>query len=168
MTLWEPSSQGSPHLQTQFNDGSRFTLSWPYLIFPFHVLPSAVHPTGFTFCFFPDFLAIFIMLSSNKINNIRKTRVLAISPGIINCTQIGQSSWGNKLRKSDKLFITSLPWNVSCISQQQNRRSKNRWKNKFTVKCFLHLMANLLNQDRFGWKGKLNSDPVRAYLTRVT
>ena len=37
----------------------------PSLIYPFHLLPSSVvHPIGFSFCFFPDFLAIFIFLSS--------------------------------------------------------------------------------------------------------
>ena len=39
----------------------------PSLIFPFHLLPSPVHPTGFSFCFFTGFLAIFISLSSNNI-----------------------------------------------------------------------------------------------------
>ena len=38
------------------------------LIFPFHLLPSPVHPTGFSFCIFPGFLAIFILMSSS--NNI--------------------------------------------------------------------------------------------------
>ena len=33
----------------------------PSLIFPFHLLPSPVHPTGFFFCIFPGFLAIFIL-----------------------------------------------------------------------------------------------------------
>ena len=36
------------------------------LIFPFHILPSTVHHTGFFICFFPGFLAIFIMSSSNN------------------------------------------------------------------------------------------------------
>ena len=36
------------------------------LLFPFHLLPSPVNPTGFSFCFF---LAIFTLLSSNKNNN---------------------------------------------------------------------------------------------------
>jgi len=40
----------------------------PSLIFPFHLLPSPVHPTGFSFCFFPAFVAIFILLSSNNSN----------------------------------------------------------------------------------------------------
>ena len=38
----------------------------PSLIFPFHLLPSPVHPTGFSFRFFHGFLAIFILLSSNR------------------------------------------------------------------------------------------------------
>ena len=32
---------------------------------PFHLLPSPVHNTGFSFCFFPGSLAIFILLSNN-------------------------------------------------------------------------------------------------------
>ena len=36
----------------------------------FHLLASPVHPTGFSSYFFPGFLAIFILLSSN--NNILK------------------------------------------------------------------------------------------------
>ena len=36
------------------------------LYFLFHLLFSPVLPTGFTFCSFPGFLAIFIMLSSNN------------------------------------------------------------------------------------------------------
>ena len=39
-----------------------------YAFFYFHFLPSMGHPTGFSFCFFFGFLAIFILLSSN--NNI--------------------------------------------------------------------------------------------------
>ena len=39
------------------------------LLFPFHLLPSPVHPTGFSSCSFPGFLAIFTLLSSNIINN---------------------------------------------------------------------------------------------------
>ena len=38
-------------------------------IFAFHILPSPVHPTGFFFCLFPDFLAIFTLLSPNNNNN---------------------------------------------------------------------------------------------------
>ena len=29
----------------------------PSLMFPFHLLPSPVHPTGFSFCFFPGMIA---------------------------------------------------------------------------------------------------------------
>ena len=39
------------------------------LLVPFHLLPTTVHPTGFCFCLFPGFLAIFILLSSNNNNN---------------------------------------------------------------------------------------------------
>ena len=38
------------------------------LLFPFNFLPSPVYPTGFYFCFFPGFLTIFALMSSN--NNI--------------------------------------------------------------------------------------------------
>ena len=37
----------------------------PSLWFPFYLLPSPVHPTGFPFCFFCGLLAVFILLSSN-------------------------------------------------------------------------------------------------------
>ena len=40
----------------------------PSLAFPFHFLLSPVHPTGFSFYFFPGFLAIFTLLSSNNNN----------------------------------------------------------------------------------------------------
>ena len=35
-------------------------------MFPFHLLPYPVHPTRFSLCFFPGFLAIFILLSSRQ------------------------------------------------------------------------------------------------------
>ena len=38
-------------------------------IFPFHLLPSPVHPTRFFFYIVPGFLAIFILLISNNNNN---------------------------------------------------------------------------------------------------
>ena len=41
---------------------------YPSPIFPFHLSPSPVHPTEFSFCFFPAFLAIFILSSNN--NNV--------------------------------------------------------------------------------------------------
>ena len=40
----------------------------PSLIFPFHLLPYPVHPTGFSFFFFPGFLDIFTLLPSNNNN----------------------------------------------------------------------------------------------------
>ena len=46
---------------------------YPTLIFPFHILPYPVQPTGFSFGYFPGFLAIFILLSSNN-NNLFCTR----------------------------------------------------------------------------------------------
>ena len=38
----------------------------PSLIFPFYLIPSPVDLTGFSFCFFPGFLAIYILLSANN------------------------------------------------------------------------------------------------------
>ena len=39
-----------------------------FFILLFHLLPSPVYPTGFSFGFFPGFLAIFILLLSNNNN----------------------------------------------------------------------------------------------------
>ena len=39
----------------------------PSLIFLFRLLPSPVHLTGFSFYMFPDFLVIFILLSSTRL-----------------------------------------------------------------------------------------------------
>ena len=47
-----------------------------FIILPFHLSPSPVHPTRFSFCFFPGFLAIFILLSSNNNNRKRGSVVL--------------------------------------------------------------------------------------------
>ena len=44
----------------------------PSLIFPFHLLSSPVHPTGFSVYIFPGFLDIFILLSTNN-NNLYST-----------------------------------------------------------------------------------------------
>ena len=58
------------HFQTQLQDGSRvLCFLEPSLIFPFHLSPSPVHLTEFSFYIFLGFLAIFPMLSSNS-NNI--------------------------------------------------------------------------------------------------
>ena len=46
LKLSEPTSLGSPHLQTQI----QAVLVCPLLLFPVHLLPSPVHPTGFSFC----------------------------------------------------------------------------------------------------------------------
>ena len=43
----------------------------PSLIFPFHLLLSPVHTAGFSYCFFPGFLVIFILLiwkNNNKLH----------------------------------------------------------------------------------------------------
>ena len=40
----------------------------PFLTYPFYLLPSQVHPTGFSFCFLPGFLANFVFLLSNNKN----------------------------------------------------------------------------------------------------
>ena len=44
-------------------------------IFPFQLLPSPVHPIGFSFYFFPGFLAIFILLSLNNNNMHNKVHI---------------------------------------------------------------------------------------------
>ena len=50
-----------------------FYLLCTLLLFAFHLLPSPVHPTGFSFYFFPGFLAIFTLLSLNSNNLIEST-----------------------------------------------------------------------------------------------
>ena len=61
--LWEPTSQGSPHLQTQMQAIPVLASLHPYLIsFSSFTLPVSSLLT----CFFPGFLAIFIMLSSQQ------------------------------------------------------------------------------------------------------
>ena len=42
-----------------------------FLLFPFYLLPSPVHPTGFSYCFFPDFIT-----TTTKISSFRQTYVL--------------------------------------------------------------------------------------------
>ena len=42
------------------------------LIFPFYLLPSPVHPTGFSFCIFPGLLAIFTLPSNKNRTIVRK------------------------------------------------------------------------------------------------
>ena len=42
-------------------------LTFSYISFSYFTSP--VHPTGFSFCFFPGFLAIFILLSSSNNNS---------------------------------------------------------------------------------------------------
>ena len=50
------------------------------LLFPFHLLPYPVHPTEFSFCFFPGFLVIFTLLSSNNsINNNSISLLLSLN-----------------------------------------------------------------------------------------
>ena len=62
------------HLTSNLNSKTVPVLSSlnPSLIFPFHHLPSPVHPTGFTFRVFPGFLVIFTLSSSNNNNNNRQ------------------------------------------------------------------------------------------------
>ena len=58
---------------SSFFPGAPYRISHPYLPWlPCHfylVVIEQQHPTGFSFCFFPGFLAIFTRLSSNN-NNI--------------------------------------------------------------------------------------------------
>ena len=60
---------------TRFTSPRNLTPRWfpsyllcTLLLFPFHLLPSSVHPTRFSFWFFSGFLAIFSLLSSNNSN----------------------------------------------------------------------------------------------------
>ena len=55
-------------IKPQHHGNIRYLENLPSLAFPFHLLPSPVHPTGSSFCFFPGFLAIFILLPSNNKN----------------------------------------------------------------------------------------------------
>ena len=48
------------HITSKLN--SKMVSVLPSLIFPIYLLPCPVHPTGFSFCFFPGFLAIFIFV----------------------------------------------------------------------------------------------------------
>ena len=52
-----------------FQDGSRFAFSPPFSYIHFHISPSPVPPTGFSFYIFSGFLAMFILFSFNN-NNI--------------------------------------------------------------------------------------------------
>ena len=61
----KPTSQGSLHLQTQIHTVPALPSLYPSLT-SIYLLPSSVHPTRFPFCFFPDFLVIFTLLSSNN------------------------------------------------------------------------------------------------------
>ena len=63
--LREPTSQESPHLQTQLQAIPVLSSLYPFLI-NFSSLPSPVHSTGFSLCFFPGFLAIFALMSSKN------------------------------------------------------------------------------------------------------
>ena len=60
----KPTSQGSPHLQTQFQDGSCFTLSWPfsYIYFSYFTFLSVAYRIFFQFFqWFPcHFYLVFI------------------------------------------------------------------------------------------------------------
>ena len=62
------------HLTTKLNY-RRFPshLLCTFLLFSFHLLPSLVHPAGFSFCFFRGFLVVFILFSSNNNNNLCDT-----------------------------------------------------------------------------------------------
>ena len=70
--------QGSPHLQTQV----RLTFFVPFLLFLFYLLPFPVHSNGFSFCFFPGFLAIIILLSSQQQQKNTSTYCTALTKEI--------------------------------------------------------------------------------------
>ena len=66
-SLWEPTHAkiNSPPNSTQrrFPSFLLLYISFFSYVFPFHFLPSPLHPTGFSFCFFPgtchSFLVVF-------------------------------------------------------------------------------------------------------------
>ena len=51
-----------------------------FLIISFHLLPSPVHPIGFSFRFFPDLLAIFILSSNNNNLNVQSRWMPQLQP----------------------------------------------------------------------------------------
>ena len=61
--LWEPTSQRLNNLKLNSKTVPILPTIDPSLIFSFQILPSPVHLTGYSFCFFR---AIFIMFSSNN------------------------------------------------------------------------------------------------------
>ena len=61
----EAFSWRTPHIQAQIQADPSYLLCAP-LLFPLHLVPSPVHSTGFSFCFSPGFLAIFISSSNNN------------------------------------------------------------------------------------------------------
>ena len=65
------SHKGPPTSKLNSETVSVLPFLHPFLIFLFHLLPSPVHPTGFSFYFLPSLLAIFILLSSINNNNLK-------------------------------------------------------------------------------------------------
>ena len=86
------------------------------LIFPFHVLPSSVHHTGFSICIFSYFLDIYI-LSSNKKTFVKllvffHQKALRLKPQCNACLQ--QPVAGTK----SYMFKISMPGPVPTTDMQ--------------------------------------------------
>ena len=75
----------------------------PSPIFPFHLLPFPVHPTGFSFYIFPGFLAMFILLSSNNNKSFYRT---------VNCIIISMSFFTDIIFF---LFVNNILFTISCF-----------------------------------------------------
>ena len=92
-----------------------FYLPCPFLLFPFHLLPSPVLPTGFSFCFFPDFLAIFTLLSSTN-NNFYFDN--------------SACDW--------LIEMAPLYSSQSHVLRQLTKAVKSIWRNSLYIICFTH------------------------------
>ena len=106
--IWEPTSYESPHLQSHIQVVPILSSLYPSRIFPF--LPSPVHLTRVSFYFFPSFLAIFILMSSNN-NNITWNRnpfPPASLPFLSCCHRTTTNQSGAVMINTFRLFILIL------------------------------------------------------------
>ena len=99
--------KGSPHLQTQLQDGFRLTFS----LISFSFLSFPVHSTGFSFCFFPGFLAIFIFL---PLNNDNKFNAIILKTQFSAEAKSGTSQKHRKIKTSRILTILSKTHQQTC------------------------------------------------------
>ena len=100
-----------------------YLLCTPLLI-PFHLLPSPVYPTGFSFCFFPGFVAIFTLLSSINNNNftVNRMKYLLLSiPKLFSqfvCHDLPRKLIQNKPSQARNMNFVI---NYECTSSTQSR-----------------------------------------------